>query len=65
LKGLALEDVGIFYGPLVYFTAIRYILRPFGIFYGHLVCFTRFGMLHQDKSGNPARFPESKTSNLI
>jgi hypothetical protein len=30
---------GIFYGHLVYFTAIWYILRPFGIFYGHLVYF--------------------------
>jgi hypothetical protein len=33
-------QLGIFYGH-------------FGIFYGHLVSFTRFGMLYQDKSGNP------------
>jgi hypothetical protein len=58
---------GIFYGQLVYFMAIWYILWPVGIFYGHLVyfmailvyflviwhIFSRFGMLHQEKSGNP------------
>jgi hypothetical protein len=31
---------GLFYGHLVYFTAIWSILRPFDIFYGHLVYFT-------------------------
>jgi hypothetical protein len=31
------------------------ILRPFGIFYGYLVYFPRFGMLYQEKSGNPVR----------
>jgi hypothetical protein len=53
---------------LVYFMAIWYILWPFGIYcYGHLVYFVAiwytswlfgifscFGMLHQEKSGNPA-----------
>jgi hypothetical protein len=48
LDGLSLEDVGIFFGHLVYFTAAGYILQQFGIFYGRLV------YLHQDKSGNPA-----------
>jgi hypothetical protein len=45
LEGLAMEDVGIFYGQLVYFT-------PFGRFCGHLVyfkaiwnSFSRFGIL--------------------
>jgi hypothetical protein len=40
-----MEDVGIFYGHLVYFTAIWYILRIFwyilwlfGIFLANLVC---------------------------
>jgi hypothetical protein len=37
LDGLAMVDVGIFYGHLVYFTAIWYILQPLGIFYSHLV----------------------------
>jgi hypothetical protein len=38
-----------FYGHLVYFVAFGYILWLFGIF------FPRFGKLHQEKSGNPAR----------
>jgi hypothetical protein len=67
LEGVAIEDVGIFYGHLAYFTSVRYILWAFGIFYGHLVYFMviwyilwalgiffRFGMLYQEKSGNPA-----------
>jgi hypothetical protein len=53
LEGIAIEDVGIFYGHLVYFTAIWCISKPFGIFYGNLVYFSRFGMLYQGKSGNP------------
>jgi hypothetical protein len=51
---VAIEDVGLFYGHLVYIKAIRY-------FYGHLVyfmaiwyIFSRFGMLYQERSGNPA-----------
>jgi hypothetical protein len=44
---------GIFYGHLVYFMAVWYILWPFGIFYGHLVYFPHFGLLYQEKSGNP------------
>jgi hypothetical protein len=39
LEGLAIEDVCIFQVPLVYFTAIWYIIRPFGIFSGYLVYF--------------------------
>jgi hypothetical protein len=45
---------------LGYFMAIWSILVPFGIFCstlvkfcGHLVYFSRFGMLYQEKSGNP------------
>jgi hypothetical protein len=34
-----LQDVGKFYGHLVSFTAIWYILLPFGIFCGHLGIF--------------------------
>jgi hypothetical protein len=44
-----MEDVGIVYGHSVYFTATRYILRPFGI-----CIFPRFGMLFEEKSGSPA-----------
>jgi hypothetical protein len=34
-------------------VAIWYILWPFGTFYNCLVHFSRFGMLYQEKSGNP------------
>jgi hypothetical protein len=36
---------------LVYFMDIWYIFWPFGILYGYLVY---FGILFQEKSGNPA-----------
>jgi hypothetical protein len=55
---------------LVYFMVIWNILQSFGIFYGHLVylwpfgnvvvicyIFPRFGILRQEKSGNPAHPP--------
>jgi hypothetical protein len=38
---------------LVYFTDTWTILRSFDKFYGHLVYFFRFGVLYQEKSGNP------------
>jgi hypothetical protein len=34
--------------------AIWYVSWPFGMFHGHLVNFPRFGMLYEEKSGNPA-----------
>jgi hypothetical protein len=37
-----MENLGIFYDHLVYFTAIGNILWPFGIFCGHLVYFGQF-----------------------
>jgi hypothetical protein len=44
---------------LVYFMALRFVLRPFGIFFDHLVyfgfvwyIFSRFGILCEEKSGN-------------
>jgi hypothetical protein len=37
LEGLAMENLGISYDYLVYFTAIRNILWPFGIFCSNLV----------------------------
>jgi hypothetical protein len=46
-------EVGKFYGRLVYFSAILYILLPFHIFYGHFGIFYRLGILCQEKSGNP------------
>jgi hypothetical protein len=54
LEGLATEDVGIFYGHFIHFTVFCYILWTFGIIRGNLVCFSRFGILYQEKSGNPA-----------
>jgi hypothetical protein len=55
-----MEDAGKFYGHLVYFTAIWYILCPFwyilcpfGYILCHLVYFFRFGLLYQEKTGNP------------
>jgi hypothetical protein len=48
-----MEDVRIFYGHAVYFTAMRHIFWSFGIFCGNLVSFPRFGILFQEKSGNP------------
>jgi hypothetical protein len=44
--------------------------QPSGIFYGHLVyfwyfsIFSHFGMLFQDKSGNPAPNPGAQTNSL-
>jgi hypothetical protein len=48
-----MEDRGIFYGHLVHFTVFCYILWTFGIVRGNLVYFSRFGILYQEKSGNP------------
>jgi hypothetical protein len=53
-EGLAMKDAGIFYGHLVHFF-FCYILWTFGIVRGNLVYFSRFGILYQEKSGNPAR----------
>jgi hypothetical protein len=52
--GLAMENLSTFYEHLVYFTAIGNILWQCDILCGHLVYFTRFGILYQEKSGNPA-----------
>jgi hypothetical protein len=37
----------------IYFKAIWNILLTFEIFYDHLVHFSGFGILYQEKSGNP------------
>jgi putative exporter of polyketide antibiotics len=49
-----MKDIGKFYGHLVYVTAISYILWPCGIFLVIFVYLARFGVLYQQKSGNPA-----------
>jgi hypothetical protein len=63
LDGLALEDVGIFYGHLVH-------LWSFLIFNGHLVYFVviwyifpHFGISYQEKAGNPCLFCLKISSN--
>jgi hypothetical protein len=48
-----MKDVGIIYGHLVHFTVYWYILLTFGILCGNLVYFSRFGILYQEKFGNP------------
>jgi hypothetical protein len=48
-----MRNAGIFYGHLEYFTVIYYILWPFGIVVVILYIFSRFGILCQEKSGNP------------
>jgi hypothetical protein len=58
---------------LIYFMAIWNILPTFGIFYDHLVCtfcvhlvhFSRFGIKHQEKSGNPAWVLSKKRLTII
>jgi hypothetical protein len=52
---------------LVYFMAIGPVLRPLGILCGHLIylwlfgIFSSFGMLYQEKSGNPLWCCESSS----
>jgi hypothetical protein len=48
-----LGNVDIFYGHLEYFTDIRDISSPFSKFCVNLVHFSGFGIMHQEKSGNP------------
>jgi hypothetical protein len=44
----------IFYGHLEYFMEIWDIIWPFGTFCIRLVHFSGFGIMYQEKSGNPA-----------
>jgi hypothetical protein len=49
---------------LAYFMDIWSILRSIGIFCGNLVYFSHFGMLYQEKSGNPGGIaPSLETEN--
>jgi hypothetical protein len=52
LEGLAMEDV-IFYERLVHFTVYCYILLTLSMVCGKFGIFSRFGILFQEKSGNP------------
>jgi hypothetical protein len=48
-----MEIAGIFYSHLEYFTVLWYILWPFGNVMEIWYIFPRFGILCQEKSGNP------------
>jgi hypothetical protein len=50
-----MENAGIFYGHLEYFTAIWYIVWSFGNVVVIWYIFPRFGILCQEKSGNPVQ----------
>jgi hypothetical protein len=43
----------VFYGHLVHLRSFVIFLRTLGIVRGNLVYFSRFGILYQEKSGNP------------
>jgi hypothetical protein len=49
---------------VVYFTPIWYILWEFGVFCGNMVHDSRFGMLYQEKSGNPASEEEARAESV-
>jgi hypothetical protein len=52
-----MENAGIFYGHLEYFTVICNISWPFGNTVVIWYIFPHFGILCQEKSGNPAPGP--------
>jgi hypothetical protein len=54
VEGIAMEYVGLFYGHLVYCTAIWYVVWAFCQFSGNLVYFPPFWYVLPIKSGNPA-----------
>jgi hypothetical protein len=55
LEGLPIENLGIFYDHLIYFTVIGNILWPFGIFRGRLVYFSPFWYFVPRKIWQPWR----------
>jgi hypothetical protein len=63
LEGLRMENIGIFYVHLEYFTAIWYNLWPFGNVDAFWYIFPRFGILCLEKSGNPAGRARHNTTN--
>jgi hypothetical protein len=52
-----------FMAILEYFMNIWDILCPFGTLCVHLVHFSGFGVMHQEKSGNPGRKCSTVNSN--
>jgi hypothetical protein len=53
LEGLEMEKVGIFHSRLEYITAVWCILWPLGNLWAIWYIFPNFGILCQEKSGNP------------
>jgi hypothetical protein len=53
LQGLAMDEVGIFYGPFFYFTVIWYVLLPLVIFCGNLVYISPFWYVAPRKIWQP------------
>jgi hypothetical protein len=53
-----MENLGIFYDHLVYFTAIEKIIGRMVYFVVIWCIFPRFGVLYQEKSGNPGPIQE-------
>jgi hypothetical protein len=64
-EGISINNLGIFYDHFVYFTAIGNILWPVGTFCAHLVRFSGFGIMFQEKSGNPGRKQDKKPIKLF
>jgi hypothetical protein len=54
-----MENVGLFYAHLEYAMAIWYILWSFGNFVVSGYIFHHFGILCQEKSGNPVTYNTS------
>jgi hypothetical protein len=60
-----MKGVGKFYSHLLYFTAASFILWPFGTYICvNLVHFISFGIMHKEKSGNPAARSSAKKRNI-
>jgi hypothetical protein len=57
-----MENAGIFFGHLEHFTVIWYISWPIGNVPVLWYIFQRFGILCQEKSGNPAPQRQSSLS---
>jgi hypothetical protein len=59
-----MDDSVIFYGHLVNFPTIWYILLHFGILCGHLVCFDTFWYIVPRKIWQPCSEVESKAEKV-
>jgi hypothetical protein len=59
LEELGMENVGMYVSwPLLFLCYFGYMLRPFGIFGGNFGTFSGFGLLCQEKPGNPGLYCE-------